>query len=45
MKRKTICTSQTIVLMIVAIVVGLGFVAAVVVISIGKNFDVEELFQ
>ena len=32
------------ILMIIAILVGLGFVAAVVVISIGKNFSIEEIF-
>ena len=41
MNIRTIYFSQTIVLAIIAIIIGLAFVAAIVVISIGKIFDAD----
>jgi hypothetical protein len=38
MNRKTIYTSKTIILILIAIIVGLGFIAAVILISIGEEF-------
>jgi len=36
--RKSIYTSKTIILILIAIIVGLGFIAAIILISIGKEF-------
>jgi len=41
MNRKSIYTSKTIILILIAIIAGLGFIATIILISIGEEFLID----
>lgn len=44
MNRKSNYASKTIILILIAVIAGLGFIAAVILISIGEEFFIEGYF-